>query len=95
MKIRFMKSYDFLGPAMISTFSYCSWSFSENLMESSGFPYKMQDSMASGITPSAVFGDGKPGSQTAQKHLPWGVGGGEQEKIDTASTRDNHILLWK
>ena len=43
-----------------------------------------------GLPPSAVFGDGKPGSQTAQKHLRWGVGYGEDEKVDNTWTREKH-----
>ncbi len=67
---------------------------------SSGFPYGMLDLSAPGLNPCAVFDDGKRGSQTAQKYLPWGVGYGEDKKVETACTRAKHgpvtkLLFWR
>ena len=64
-------------------------------MEFSGFPYEVSHNTAPGFIPTAVFGDGKIGCQTAQKRVPWGVGSCEDRKVDPRSSRESSIIQVK
>ena len=80
---------------MISLSHRDSDDFLAILMGLSGFPYKISHITAPGFILSAVFDDGKIGSQTAQKHVPWGVRSCEDKKVDPRSSRGSWGILTK